>query len=87
MLVSKALSDSFQLFFTPCSVKAVCHKDFSVGEEIELRLMRRERESLLPMPSASFSLKVLNEMQRVGSPNAATPFAKLIVASKEEASC
>ncbi|XP_042858461.1 RING finger protein 10-like isoform X2 [Penaeus japonicus] len=66
------------------SVKAVCHKDFSVGEEIELRLMRRERESLLPMPSASFSLKVLNEMQRVGSPNAATPFAKLIVASKEE---
>lgn len=66
------------------SVKAVCHKDFSIGEEIELRLMRRERDSLLPMPAASFSLDVLNEMQRIGSPNAATPFAKLIIASKEE---
>lgn len=66
------------------SVKAVCHKDFSIGEEIELRLMRRERDSLLPMPAASFSQEVLHEMQRIGSPNAATPFAKLIIASKEE---
>lgn len=66
------------------SVKAICHKDFSVGEEIELRLMRRERNSLVPMPAASFCIDVVNGMQRISLPNTATPFAKLLLASKEE---
>lgn len=66
------------------SVIAICHKDFAIGEEIELQLMRRERDSLLPMPAASFNQEVACETPRISHPTAATPYAKLLVASKEE---
>lgn len=66
------------------SVVAICHKDFGIGEEIELQLMRRERDSLLPMPAASFSPKMIEDIPRIGVVTAANPYSKLLLASKEE---
>lgn len=63
---------------------AICHKEFAIGEEIELQLMRRERDSLLPMPAALFSQEIACETPRISHPTAATPYAKLLIASKEE---
>lgn len=66
------------------SVVAICHKDFGIGEEIELQLMRRERDSLLPMPAASFNQKISQEIPRIGFETPTTPYSKLVLASKEE---
>lgn len=66
------------------SVVAICHKEFNIGEEIELQLMRRERDSLLPMPAALFNQEIIDSTPRISQPTAATPYAKLLIASKEE---
>lgn len=68
------------------SVVAICHKEFGIGEEVELQLMRRERDSLLPVPVTAFSQEIIAQPPRLSHPSAATPYAKLLVASKEEAS-
>lgn len=69
------------------SVVAICHKEFSIGEEIELQLMRRERDSLLPVPAASFNQEIIKNPPRFSNPTAATPYAKLLISSKEEVQC
>lgn len=66
------------------SVVAICHKEFDIGEEVELQLMRRERDSLLPVPAAAFAQEIIAQPPRLSHPTAATPYAKLLVASKEE---
>ncbi|XP_063870536.1 E3 ubiquitin-protein ligase RNF10-like [Scylla paramamosain] len=66
------------------SVVAICHKEFAIGEEVELQLMRRERDSLLPVPVTAFSQEIIAQPPRLSHPTAATPYAKLLVASKEE---
>lgn len=66
------------------SVVAICHKEFDIGEEVELQLMRRERDSLLPVPAAAFSQQIISQTPRLSHPTAATRYAKLLVASKEE---
>lgn len=66
------------------SVVAICHKEFAIGEEVELQLMRRERDSLLPVPVTAFSQDIIAQSPRLSHPTAATPYAKLLVASKEE---
>ena len=72
------------IFFV--SVVAICHKEFGIGEEVELQLMRRERDSLLPVPATAFSQEIIAKSPRLSHPTAATPYAKLLVASKDEAS-
>lgn len=74
------------MFHFLVSVVAICHKEFAIGEEVELQLMRRERDSLLPVPVTAFSQDIIAQPPRLSHPTAATPYAKLLVASKEEAS-
>ncbi|KAG0723615.1 RING finger protein 10 [Chionoecetes opilio] len=69
------------------SVVAISHKEFAIGEEVELQLMRRERDSLLPVPAAAFAQEIIAQPPRLSHPTAATPYAKLLAASKDEASC
>ncbi|KAK3883011.1 hypothetical protein Pcinc_012648 [Petrolisthes cinctipes] len=66
------------------SVVAVCHGDFALGEEVEFQLMRRERDSLLPVPASAFTPDLIAKPPRITQPSAALPYAKLIVASKDE---
>ena len=46
--------------------------------------MRRERDSLLPMPAVSFSPKMIEDIPRIGVITPATPYSKLLLASNEE---
>ncbi|XP_042224131.1 RING finger protein 10-like [Homarus americanus] len=66
------------------SVVAICHKEFGIGEEIELQLMRRERDSLVPVPAVLYNEEIMNTATRISHPTAATPYAKLLLASKDE---
>ncbi|KAK7086871.1 RING finger protein 10 [Halocaridina rubra] len=66
------------------SVIAIVHKDFGIGEEIELQLMRRERDSLLPVPVNAFSQKDILKIPRISDTSPASTYSKLLLASKEE---
>lgn len=66
------------------SVVSIVHKDSNVGEEIELRLMRRQRETLLPVPAALYKADICNEPVRMINVTPATPYSKLLLASKDE---
>lgn len=66
------------------SVVSVVHKDYNVGEEIEMQLMRRQRESLLPVPAAAYKADICNEPVRMTNVTPATPYSKLLLASKDE---
>lgn len=66
------------------SVVSIVHKDYNVGEEIEMQLMRRQRESLLPVPAAAYKADICNEPVRMINVTPATPYSKLLLASKDE---
>lgn len=84
--VRPRLTKELNTLFFLASVVAICHKEFDIGEEVELQLMRRERDSLLPVPAAAFSQEIISQTPRLSHPTAASSYAKLLVASKEEAS-
>lgn len=66
------------------SVVSIVHKDYNVGEEIEMQLMRRQRETLLPVPAAAYKTDICNEPVRMINITPATPYSKLLLASKDE---
>ncbi|XP_076042831.1 E3 ubiquitin-protein ligase RNF10 isoform X2 [Oratosquilla oratoria] len=66
------------------SVTAVCHKEFSIGEEIELQLMRRERDLLVPIPAVAYSAETVCQPTRLYSKLPQQPYAKLLLASSDE---
>ncbi|KAG7177044.1 RING finger protein 10-like [Homarus americanus] len=67
-----------------CLHPPVAAKEFGIGEEIELQLMRRERDSLVPVPAVLYNEEIMNTATRISHPTAATPYAKLLLASKDE---
>jgi len=66
------------------SVVSIVHKDYNVGEEIEMQLMRRQRETLLPVPAAAYKPDIINKPIRMVNVTSATPYSKLLLASKDE---
>ncbi|CAL4066516.1 unnamed protein product [Meganyctiphanes norvegica] len=66
------------------SAVSIVHKDYNVGEEIEMQLMRRQRETLLPVPAAAYKADTVNEPVRMANVTSVTPYSKLLLASKDE---
>jgi len=66
------------------SVVAIVQKDYNVGEEIEMQLMMRQREGLLPIPVAAYKADIFDKPVRMANITPATPYSKLLLASKDE---
>ncbi|KAL7640779.1 UNVERIFIED_CONTAM: hypothetical protein RMT77_009054 [Armadillidium vulgare] len=67
------------------SVTYIIHKDFSSNQEIELKLMRRERDSLIPVPADSL-LTLSKSRVSLSAPDERLSYSKLIIASNDEVS-
>lgn len=68
------------------SAIAILHKDFASSQVIELKLMRRERDSLIPIPVGAYSPSINKAPVTLSSPDVVLANSKLIVASKDEVS-
>ncbi|XP_049937319.1 RING finger protein 10 [Schistocerca serialis cubense] len=66
------------------SVIAIPHTQFSVGEEITLRLMKREKGSLLPVPVDQCKDLPMKKLLSVSEKELDTTYSKLLLATPAE---
>ena len=69
-----------------CSVVTVSHTQFSVGKEITMRLMKRERGSLVALPVEQCGIRPTDKLLSVSETLVDTIYSKLLLATPQEVS-
>jgi hypothetical protein len=67
-----------------CSVVAVPHIQLSVGEEVTMRLMKRERGSLVALPVEQCGIRPIDQLLSVSETLVDTVHSKLLLATPQE---
>ena len=72
------------MFIFSCSVIAVPHMQLSVGEEVTMRLMKRERGSLVALPVEQCGIHPTDQLLSVSETAVDTVHCKLLLATPQE---
>ena len=74
----------FKCLFFSSSVIAVPHMQLSVGEEVTMRLMKRERGSLVALPVEQCGIRPTDQLLSVSETAVDTVHCKLLLATPQE---